>query len=88
MEHFLGEQRLLVIAPHADDETIGCGGLISKVKAAGGEVFVQVATVSDLEHYDGRDGVTFAHARSEELAEAMRVLEVDDHEVMFEYANG
>ena len=81
MDRFLGEQRLLVIAPHADDETIGCGGLIAKVKALGGEVYVQVATVSDLDHYDGQDGVTFAHTRSEELAEAMRVLEVDDHAI-------
>lgn len=84
MDSFLGEQRLLVIAPHADDETIGCGGLIAKVKDRGGEVFVQVATVSDLAHYDGRDGVTFAHTRKEELAEAMRVLEVDDHEIIFD----
>jgi len=84
MDRFLEKQRLLVIAPHADDETIGCGGLIAKVKDHGGEVFVQVATVSDLEHYDGRDGVTFAHTRSQELAEAMRVLDVDDHEMIFE----
>ena len=24
--------RLLVIAPHADDEVLGCGGLISKIR--------------------------------------------------------
>jgi LmbE family N-acetylglucosaminyl deacetylase len=27
-------ERLLVFSPHADDETLGCGGLISKMKSA------------------------------------------------------
>lgn len=48
---FWSQQRLLVLAPHADDETFGCGGLIAKVKAAGGEVYVIVASVGDLDHY-------------------------------------
>lgn len=46
-----GRQRLLVLAPHADDETFGCGGLMAKVKAEGGEVYVIVASVGDLQHY-------------------------------------
>ncbi|MFQ5654662.1 MAG: PIG-L deacetylase family protein [Planctomycetota bacterium] len=82
MDRFLSEQRLLVIAPHADDETIGCGGLIAKMKDLGGEVFVQVLTVGDLDHYDGGEGETRAHTRAEELAEAMKVLGVDDWEIL------
>lgn len=57
---FWGRQRLLVLAPHADDETFGCGGLMAKVKAAGGSVYVIVATVGDLRHY----GANGAHARA------------------------
>lgn len=26
----LGTERILIIAPHADDEVLGCGGLIEK----------------------------------------------------------
>ncbi|MEE8143494.1 MAG: PIG-L deacetylase family protein [Planctomycetota bacterium] len=84
MDRFLGEQRLLVIAPHADDETIGCGGLMAKMKDLGGEVFVQVMTVGDLDHYDGRAGKTAAYTRAEELAAAMEVLGVDDWEIVID----
>jgi LmbE family N-acetylglucosaminyl deacetylase len=82
MEDFLSRERLLVIAPHADDETIGCGGLIARTKAAGGQVFVQVLTVGDLDHYDGKDHPVAANTREEELSEAMEVLGVDDWEIL------
>ncbi|MFY1690325.1 PIG-L deacetylase family protein [Plantactinospora sp. WMMB782] len=39
------QQRILVLAPHPDDEILGCGGLIHKAKIAGAEVFVQFLTV-------------------------------------------
>jgi LmbE family N-acetylglucosaminyl deacetylase len=32
---FLGAKRILVVAPHPDDESLGCGGLIAKLAAAG-----------------------------------------------------
>lgn len=35
---------ILVIAPHADDEILGCGGVIAKSLAAGDEVTVLIAT--------------------------------------------
>ncbi|MCA8959574.1 MAG: PIG-L family deacetylase [Planctomycetes bacterium] len=82
MDRFLSQQRLLVIAPHADDETIGCGGLIAKMKDLGGEVYVMVMTVGDLDHYDGREGKTSGQTRADELAAAMDVLGVDEHEIV------
>ena len=50
----LGKQRLLVIAPHADDEVLGCGGLIRKVKRQGGEVYVMFLTVGDTKDFSER----------------------------------
>lgn len=84
MDGFLNDQRLLVIAPHADDEVIGCGGLIAKTKEAGGEVFVMVMTVGDLDHYDGREGKTKGSTRAAELSNAMEYLSVDDWEIVME----
>lgn len=36
--------RALVIAPHADDETLGCGGTLARMAAAGWQVRVLVVT--------------------------------------------
>ncbi|MBN1422066.1 MAG: PIG-L family deacetylase [Planctomycetes bacterium] len=81
---FLAKQRVLVIAPHADDEVIGAGGLMARVKAAGGEVFVQVLSVGDLHHYDGGGEPISAGVRARELDAAMKQLGVDDYEILLE----
>jgi N-acetylglucosamine malate deacetylase 1 len=83
LEEFLSNQRLLVISPHADDETAGAGGLMARIKEAGGEVYVMVLTVGDLNHYDSKDGSTLASQRSVELDNAMKTLGVDDWEICF-----
>lgn len=36
--------KILVIAPHADDEVLGCGATMAKYAAEGDEVFVWIAT--------------------------------------------
>ena len=41
----LKNETLLVIAPHADDEILGCCGLINKVKENGCKVFVHVLSI-------------------------------------------
>lgn len=83
MDAFLAQQRLLVIAPHADDETIGAGGLIARVKAAGGAAFVVVVAVGDLRHFNRTQSRVRGSTRIDELRQAMKVLRVDDFEVLF-----
>lgn len=83
-EEFLSRQRLLVVAPHADDETAGAGGLMSKVKACGGQVYVVVASTGNLDHFDSTGHTTAKSTRRDELADAMKTLEVDDWEILWE----
>jgi LmbE family N-acetylglucosaminyl deacetylase len=80
---FLAHKRLLVIAPHADDETFGCGGTIAKAKALGSEVFVIVVSVGNLAHYDQTYHHVSGDTRAGEFADAMRVLGVDGHTILF-----
>ncbi len=84
MDSFWRGQRVLVISPHPDDETYGCGGTIAKVKASGGEVFVIVGSAGDLRHYNADHPVVRGSQRVEELRAAMQVLGVDGYEVLFE----
>ncbi|WP_243029204.1 PIG-L deacetylase family protein [Thermus albus] len=44
--------RLLVLAPHPDDEVLSSGGLIQKVQRAGGEVFIAWMTLGDGFQWD------------------------------------
>jgi len=74
---------VLVIAPHADDEVLGCGGTMARRAAEGREVHVVVASIGDVLRSDGSLKVRSAERRSE-LAEACRRLGVASHEVLFE----
>lgn len=83
-KQFLAKQRLLVVAPHADDETAGAGGLMARVKDAGGRVYVLVMSTGDLLHFDATGKKTKKATRRDELAAAMRTLGVDDWEIVYE----
>ena len=82
-DDFLARQRLLVIAPHADDECFGCAGTMARIKRLGGEVYVIVCSVGDLKHYDGRTGEVSGATREHELTAVMEYLQVDDWEVLY-----
>ena len=81
-------QRVLVLAPHADDETLGCGGVIQKYIQSGSQVRIVIASfsLSDSKRYK-KDANSYGSysgkARIEELKEAMRILGVTDYQIMF-----
>lgn len=87
-DEFLSRQRVLVISPHADDETYGCAGTIARIKDLGGQVFVSLISVGSIDHYaNTADGTAMRHVTSDtrlrEFAEVMKLLKVDDWEVVF-----
>lgn len=53
MGEIFRDKKVLVISPHPDDETIGCGGTILRIKAMGGEASVLVVSLGDLLQYGG-----------------------------------
>ncbi len=44
-------KRILVIAPHPDDETLGCGGVISRFAQEGADVFICIVSNHDAPLY-------------------------------------
>lgn len=70
--------RVLVVAPHPDDESFGCGGFIARLAAEGAEVYVQAITVGDLPQLGARSQ---ARTREDEFREACAVLGVKGHNI-------
>jgi N-acetylglucosamine malate deacetylase 1 len=74
---------LLVIAPHPDDEVIGCGGLIQKVKNAGGKAYVIFLTNGDTNDFS-KNGPSTASERDIEIENVSKFLEFDGYHIAFE----
>src|SRR5215831_18965255 len=64
--------RVLVVAPHPDDEVLGCGGTMARHAAAGDEVHVVVVTRGHPEVFSA-ESVQQVRA---EMGEAHKVLGV------------
>jgi len=66
----LDGERILVLAPHVDDDIIGCGGAILKYLAKGKKVFIAYVTDSGKR---GREGYSREEIKNERKHEAIKV---------------
>jgi LmbE family N-acetylglucosaminyl deacetylase len=90
----LRPDRLLVFAPHCDDETLGCAGLIQQTLAAGGAVRTVMLTNGDgfrtaverqarTLRIGPQDYIRFAALRQDESYTALEALGVQPKDVLF-----
>ncbi len=86
--------RLIVFAPHPDDESLGAGGLIQRVLKAGGKVKVVFITSGDgfpegvekedhISHPTAKDYRKYGVERREEALKATATLGMQEHDVIF-----
>ena len=66
----------LILAPHPDDETLGCGALIAAISASGGRAHTAFVTDGAGSHPDapGWSRMRIAGLRRTEAAAALRLL--------------
>ncbi len=95
MESLLSKNsRLLVVAPHPDDESLGAGGLIQRVLGLGGRVKVLFMTNGDgypegvekedhIAHPTENDYRKYGVERTEEALKALSTLGVEKRDVVF-----
>lgn len=71
---------VLVLAPHPDDESIGCGGSIFKHTRAGSRVKIIFLTNGDQGDFEGRFGKDYLAIRLQSAEKALNILQVKEHE--------
>lgn len=75
-------QPAVVIAPHQDDETIGCGGTIVRKRRANVPVKIVLMTDGSASHAGLIDGQELAALRSNEVVAAAKTLGVGENDVL------
>ena len=78
----LRKKSLMVVAPHPDDEILGCGGLIGKIKSAGGKVYVLYLTVGTTKEFTKR-GLSTEDERTDEIKKVANFLKYDGWRIAF-----
>lgn len=73
-------KRVLVVSPHPDDESIGCGGTLRLHARDGDEVRIVFLTSGEAGGFDVISPQELALQREQEAAEAARILGVEEIE--------
>lgn len=73
-------KRVLVVSPHPDDESIGCGGTLRCHTRAGDAVKIVFLTSGEAGGFDVVSPEELARQREQEAREAARILGVQDIE--------
>ena len=76
---------VLVVAPHPDDETLGCGGAIAQLRAQGVAVYILVVSDGTQSHPNSRQypAPALRQLRESETLAAMALLGVPKNAVTF-----
>jgi LmbE family N-acetylglucosaminyl deacetylase len=76
LDIILGGRRPLILAPHADDESLGCGGLIAASCARGRQPFVVILTDGIMSHPGSKEypPERLRQVRAAEAQQAVAVL--------------
>jgi len=77
---WLKNQVVLILSPHPDDEVIGCGGLIRRVKKAGGKVYVLYFCVGNTQQYGS---VSSIEKRTEEIKQVSDFFNIDGYHLAY-----
>jgi LmbE family N-acetylglucosaminyl deacetylase len=72
------DDRILVIAPHADDELIGLGGSLLKWKSFGSKTLITLVACSDI-YMHHKKKVVKGSTRLQEFAEICEEISTEDH---------
>jgi LmbE family N-acetylglucosaminyl deacetylase len=94
IEPFKKEDRVLILAPHPDDESIACAGIIQQAKKAGAEIRLVYLTNGDNNEfafivYEKRltfkkgEFIHMGQVRRQEAIKAMKLLGVDESKLVF-----
>ncbi len=81
----LASSPVLVVAPHPDDETLGCGGAIALLRNLGCDVRVLVISDGTMSHPRSRKypAAALRELREQETRSAMAILGVDAAAITF-----